>query len=61
MSDVFFLSFFRAVVEGDSTSLHDGVGNGAMQRLRPPGLDLSSAVAHKAITPEDDLLTAQAR
>ena len=33
---------------------------GAMQRLRPPtGLDLSAAIAHKAITPEDDLLTAQ--
>ena len=60
------LSPFPTVVDANSTpqsapplELDD---LGAMQRLRPPGqLDLSSAMAHKAITPEDDLLTAQGR
>ena len=58
------------MVESNSTSTPqsapplelDELGGGAMQRLRPPppaGLDLSAAIAHKAITPEDDLLTAQ--
>ena len=69
ISDAILLS--RAVVESNnSTSTPqsapplelDDLGGGAMQRLRPPppaGLDLSAAIAHKAITPEDDLLTAQ--